>query len=110
MFTSGAIVASIARQPPYFLDWPRDGSFFQHALDVAGVLPWVSQRARWYSTIQRRMPTTGVPLITPVATTDPDTMDEQFPAFAWEMNYYSDGAIGGNIRFEIDNTALHVWA
>jgi MYXO-CTERM domain-containing protein len=32
------------------------------------------------------------------------------PADAWEMNYYVDGEIGGPIRFEIDNTALHLWA
>jgi hypothetical protein len=41
---------------------------------------------------------------------DPDTGDVGYPAFAWEMNYYADGVIGGNIRFEIDNTALHLWA
>src|SRR5262249_20623431 len=34
----------------------------------------------------------------------------EFPAGAWETNYYVDGAAGGPIRFEIDNTALHVWA
>ena len=28
------IVASVARQAPYGLDWPRDGAFFDYALDV----------------------------------------------------------------------------
>ncbi len=108
--TTGAIVASISRQPPYYLDWPRDGSFITHALDVAGILPWPTQRGEWYATIQRRMPAPRNPLVTPNTTTDPDTNAVEFPAFAWEMNYYADGTIGGNIRFEIDNTALHVWA
>jgi hypothetical protein len=50
------------------------------------------------------------PLLTPNTTTDPDTGVMEFPAYAWEMNYFADGTVGGNIRFEIDNTALHVWS
>jgi hypothetical protein len=107
--TDSAMVASINRQPPYYLDWPRDGSFLMHALDVSGVLPWGTARGEWYATIQRE---TLVPfaLISGVPPTDPDTGVQGFPAFAWEMNYYADGTIGGPIRFEIDNTALHLWA
>ena len=26
------------------------------------------------------------------------------------MNYYADGQVGGPVRFEIDNTALHLWS
>src|SRR5262249_49439893 len=52
----GAIVASVTHQPPYFLDWPRDGSFISQALDIAGLLPWVTQRGQWYSSVQRRTP------------------------------------------------------
>src|SRR5262249_36521184 len=89
---------------------PRDGSFFQHALDVAGALPWVTQRAEWYATIQRRDPAPPNPIFTPLTTTDPDTGEDVFPAYAWEMNYYAAGTIAGNIRCEIDNTALHVWS
>src|ERR1043166_6629937 len=35
---------------------------------------------------------------------------KKFPAASWEMNYYSDGVVGGNIRLEIDETALVVWS
>ena len=108
--STGAVVASVSRQPPYFLDWPRDGSFITHAIDVAGLLPWGTQRGAWYATTQRRESAKRNPLLSPTPTIDPDTNEEEFPAFAWEMNYYADGTIGGNIRFEIDNTALHLWA
>jgi hypothetical protein len=106
---TGAIVASISHQPPYYLDWPRDGSFFLHAIDVAGLLPWGTARAEWYVGLQRREVAKGS-FVSSTPPTDPDSGAEEFPAFAWEMNYYGDGTIGGNIRFEIDNTALHVWA
>ncbi len=106
----GAIVASVARQPPYYLDWPRDGAFFSAALDVAGLEPWVTQRAHWMATLARQQPTRGNFLLTPDVPIDPDTGAEEFPAFAWEMNYFADGTTGGPIRFEIDNTALHIWS
>jgi len=108
--TTGAIAASISRQPPYALDWPRDGAFITNALDIAGLTSWGTQRAAWYGSLQRLEPTRGNPLLTPHTTVDPDTGEEEFPAFAWETNYFADGTLGGSIRFEIDNTALHVWA
>ena len=107
---TGAIVASVTHQPPYFLDWPRDGSFISHALDLAGLLPWVTQRGQWYSGLQRRTAAPRDPILSGQAPDDPDTGDVGYPAFAWEMNYYADGTVGGDIRFEIDNTALHLWA
>lgn len=107
---TGAIVAGISRQPPYFLDWPRDGAFIGHALDVAGLLPWWTQRAEWYTRLQRTDGVPGNALVSGRTPTDPDTGDLLFPAYAWEMNYYAEGTLGGNIRFEIDNTALHLWA
>ena len=106
----GAIVASVSRQPPYYLDWPRDGAFFTAALDIAGLGPWASQRQRWYAGLLRETETRGDALLTPLVTIDPDTGVEEFPAHAWEMNYFADGAPGGPIRFEIDNTALHLWS
>jgi hypothetical protein len=61
--------------------------------------------------VQRTETAIANPLVSDVVTTDPDTGANEFPAYAWEMNYYPDnGAIGGTIRFEIDNTALHVWS
>jgi len=106
----GAIVASISHQPPYFNDWPRDGSFITNAIDLAGLLPWATQRGEWYQTTQRTVPAGRDPLLSGVPPDDPDTGDVQYPAFAWEMNYYADGVMGGPIRWEIDNTALHLWA
>jgi hypothetical protein len=108
--STGAVVASIARQPPYYLDWPRDGSFITQALDLAGLLPWGTQRGSWYVGLQRAELAQKNPILEPQTPTDPDTGDEGFPAYAWEMNYFSDGTVGGPIRWEIDNTALHIWA
>lgn len=107
---SGAIVASVTRQSPYYLDWPRDGAFFSAALDVAGRHDWVTQRMTWYRGLMRDKPTNGDILLNPKKPVDPETGYKVFPAHAWEMNYYSDGEPGGPIRFEIDNTALHVWS
>ncbi len=106
----GAFAASVSRQAPYYPDWPRDGAFISAALDVAGLHAWVTQRHGWYVGLQRTQPTTGSLLLTPQVTTDPDSEQREFPAFAWEMNYFTDGPPGGAIRFEIDNTALHVWS
>lgn len=108
--STGAIVASISRQPPYHLDWPRDGAFLDAALDVAGLHGWVTQRLAWYEGLARAAPTQGNPLLTPSVPIDPATGTQQFPAGVWEMNYFGDGAAGGPIRFEIDNTALHLWS
>ncbi|MCC7543054.1 MAG: hypothetical protein IT379_42955, partial [Deltaproteobacteria bacterium] len=109
--TTGAIVASLSRQPPYGEDWPRDGVFFNVLLDVAGLTDLVSQRLRWYATLQRPSPIAPTPLVDPPPPVDPDTGQARtYPAGAWEMNYYADGMVGGQIRFEIDNTALMVWS
>ncbi|MFO0750551.1 MAG: hypothetical protein U1F43_33510 [Myxococcota bacterium] len=49
---TGAIVASVARQPPYALDWPRDGAFFDYALDLAGLPERATKHARYTMTTQ----------------------------------------------------------
>ncbi len=82
---SGAIVASITAQPPYGFDWPRDGAFFNHALDLAGYHDLVTRHNRFYARVQRQG--TGT----------------------YAMNYFSDGLVGGPIFFEIDNSALAAW-
>jgi hypothetical protein len=107
---SGAFLAAVTRQPPYELDWPRDGAFISLAADLAGRGDWVTQRDEWYAGIIRAGADPGTQLITPDVTIDPDTGQREFPAHAWEMNYYVNGDAGGPIRFEIDNTALHVWS
>ena len=106
-----AIVASISRQPPYGEDWPRDGAFFNAALDVAGLSDVVTERVRLYASWQRDAEVAPIALIEAPGPGFPDDPDNtNYPADAWEMNYYADGMIGGSIRWEIDNTALLVWS
>lgn len=107
---SGAIVASIARQAPYGLDWPRDGAFFNVALDVAGLTAQATAHGRFTMMTQRLTEVGPELLINTPPPPDPDDPDRgTYPAGAWEMNYYADGLVGGNIRWEIDNTGLALW-
>ena len=94
---SGAIVASISAQPPYHLDWPRDGAFINYALDQAGYHEMVTEHNRFYARVQRRSDT---------------SMGANFiPRGSFEMNYYSDGMTGGiPCPFEIDQAGLAVWS
>jgi hypothetical protein len=94
---SGAIVASISSQPPYNLDWPRDGSFIDYALDVAGYHDWVTQHRRFYGGAQRQHDGD-------LAATGGDTF-----AGSFAMNYYADGTGGGPIPLEIDEVGFTLW-
>ncbi|MFB6262767.1 MAG: glycoside hydrolase family 15 protein [Bradymonadaceae bacterium] len=108
---SKAVVASISRQPSYQLDWPRDGAFFNTALDLSGQHELVTERMKFYSETIRDEPKEPAPLInkdSPGWPSQPNRSD--YPPDSWEMNYYADGPPGGTIRLEIDNTALLVWA
>jgi len=110
---TGMIVASIARQAPYGLDWPRDGAFFDYALDVAGQHAATTRRLAWALPLARREPVLPSQLFTltdPQPPLDPRTNTRQYPEAAWEMNYYNTGAMGGFFRFEIDNTAWMIWS
>jgi hypothetical protein len=95
--SSGAIVASIASQPPYNLDWPRDGAFIDYALDVAGYHDWAEQHRRFYAKVERKQ--------------DGDDVNGGHDAFAgsFAMNYYADGRPGGPIPLEIDQVGLTLW-
>ncbi|QLD88128.1 hypothetical protein HWV07_03380 [Natronomonas salina] len=93
---TGAVVASIATQPPYGEDWPRDGAFFNHALDLVGLHEFVDTHNRWYADLQQR-------------TGDPNEGSPQVPPGNWAMNYYADGAVGGPVPWEIDQTGFTVW-
>lgn len=109
---TGMIVASIARQAPYGLDWPRDGAFFDYALDVAGLQGNVTRRLDWALPLARQEPLSRaqINLLTdPLPPIDPRNGARQYPEAAWEMNYYNTGEMGGFFRFEIDNTALMIW-
>src|SRR5262249_52815925 len=85
-------------QPPYDLDWPRDGAFIDYALDVAGYHDWAAQHRAFYTTAQRKQ--------------DGDFAASGGDAFAgsFAMNYYADGRPGGPISLEIDEVGLTLWA
>ena len=111
--TTGMVVASIARQAPYGLDWPRDGAFFDDAFDVAGLSTFATARLDHVLPLARTSPVGPSainPLTDPRPPVDPRTGTRQYPESAWEMNYYDTGAMGGFDRFEIDNTAWMVWS
>jgi MYXO-CTERM domain-containing protein len=107
---SGAVVASIARQPPYYLDWPRDGAFFNLLLDVSGQRELVTRRTELYQSWQRKDAVIRDPLVDAEPPPHPDGRPSiHYPGGAWEMNYLPDGTPGGIFRFEIDTTAFAVW-
>lgn len=87
---SGAIVASTSCQPPYNLDWPRDGAFFQFALEVAGFPEEAARHARFYRDLNAERRLYG-------------------PVGSYAMNYYADGTPGGPIDFEIDQVGFVLW-
>lgn len=103
---SGAIVASPARQPPYHFDWPRDGAFFDLALDLAGFPETVDRHLKFYAETQRRGRIDANPLW---------VLGFRSPLYRpkghWYSNITSDGEPGTVrvIPVEIDETALVVW-
>lgn len=100
---SGAIVASLNTQSPYGEDWPRDGTFFNLALDIAGLTDMVTKRnLEFYARIQRN---NGECYWWWPGMTSPVDL-----AGTYEMNYYADGMSGGVIFFEIDNAGLLAWS
>lgn len=89
---SGAIVASIATQPPYGEDWPRDGAYINYALDVAGYREMVTKHNLFYARVQRKV--------------DEPTR----PIGTYAGNYYADGVESMPAVFlEIDETGLAAW-
>lgn len=93
---SGAVVASITTQPPYSLDWVRDGAYLNEALLVAGHPEAVLRHDRFYAaTIVRAGQRPPGARLTPRGN--------------WPMNLYADGVTGGPIPFEIDETGLGLW-
>jgi hypothetical protein len=111
---SGAIVASIATQPPYGEDWPRDGAFVNQALDRAGHPELVAAHDRFYARVQRTVPAAWSPLYA-FGPCDPEAAAYPacVPAGTFEMNYYADpdaAVPGGFYSFEIDEAGLGVWA
>jgi len=89
--TSGAVVASVSRQPQYCFDWSRDGAFFDYALDVAGHHEAVTRHAGFYTAVQIRGGRSGR------------------GAGHFRGHYYADGRSGSIPFVEIDETGLAAW-
>jgi len=103
----GCIVASISRQPAYNFDWPRDGAFFDLALDMAGFPELVDKHHDFYGRTQLRQKFGWAPL---------KMSNYQAPFFKpaghWPSNMAADGSYGSVPKlfpFEIDETALMAW-
>ena len=100
--TTGAIVASIATQPTYHQDWPRDSAFFDFALDVAGLFDQVSKHQAFVDLTQNKQAV--------LAGTD-DAPLLASPPGAWLMHFYADGTPATLLvnRYEIDQVGLSLW-
>ncbi|MHB1486266.1 MAG: hypothetical protein ACYCS7_00035 [Acidimicrobiales bacterium] len=90
---TGAVVASADTETPYGEDWIRDGSFINHALDIAGYHNLV----------------TSHDLFEAAAQSAPGHLDPLAPVGNWPMDVYGDGTPGGPIPYEIDETGLGAW-
>lgn len=103
---SGAIVASPSRQPAYHFDWPRDGAFYDLALDLAGFSEIVDQHLEFYRRTQQKKRFSFNPLW---------ILGFRSPFYSprghWHSNLYTDGKKGNLsvIPYEIDETSLLVW-
>ncbi len=99
---TGAIIASIATQPTYHQDWPRDSAFFDFALDVAGLFDQVSQHQAFLDQVQNKA-------VVFAGTEDAPTLGS--PPGAWLMHFYADGTPATLLvnRFEIDQVGLSLW-
>lgn len=84
--STGAIVAAPTTQTPYRQDWPRDGSFFNYALLMAGYPELAEHHNEFYRRVYRIGGT-------------------------WDSFYYTDGAEAGFIwPYEVDTQGLALWA
>ena len=92
----GPIVAAITNQPPYAEDWLRDGSFINHAMDVAGFHHFVTRHNLFYASVQATL-------------LEQPSGSLGVPPGNWSMNYYNDGVNGGPIPWEIDETGFGAW-
>ena len=90
------VMASIATQSPYGLDWIRDGSYINRALNEAGHPEIVAEHNRRYGELQ-------------ATAANPPPGQPATPAGTWAQNYYADGVVGGPIPYEIDETGLGIW-
>jgi len=103
---SGAIVAAPTRQPAYHFDWPRDGSFYDLSLDLAGFNEIAGAHIDFYQRTQRKEN-----LAFGIAWILGGKNLFYSPKGHWVSNIYTDGSPGklAIIPVEIDETALLTW-
>jgi len=103
---SGGIIASPSHQPNYHSDWPRDGSFYDLALDLAGFSELVTSHLDFYRRWQRKEKM-GFHLVWLSGLKSPFYS----PRGHWYSNMYTDGTPADMkiLPVEIDETALLVW-
>jgi hypothetical protein len=92
----GLMVASIATQPPYGLDWIRNGAYINRALERAGHPEMVEAHNSFYARLQATV-------------ADQPRGGEATPPGNWSQNFYADGVVGGPIPYEVDATGLGIW-
>lgn len=102
---SGAIVASLARQPCYHFDFPRDDAFFDTALDLAGFVERVDKHLAFLSKVQLHDQRAFSTLL---------LINGKWPLCRPEghylASYFTDGIKGIFPQpFEIDATGMTVW-
>ena len=97
-----ATVASIAVQPSYHHDRPRDSVFLDLGLDLSGEFDQVSAHHRFAVETQNREVSWGGTEDAPVMTSPPG---------AWLRSYYADGLPSSTSlsTFEIDQVGLTLW-
>ena len=108
---TGAFVASVTTQPPYSVNWTRDGVYFAHVMDVAGFPEIAEKNLRFYTQVQRNCKDPESPCYDMFC-----EMEEFFQRlFGWhldgtyDMSYYADGTPGAPIFYEIDNAGFASW-
>ena len=108
---TGAFVASVTTQPPYSVNWPRDGVYFAYMADVAGFPEIAEANMRFQARIQRDCRDPESPNYDLACAAEPILRLQ----YGWhldgtyDMSYYPDGTPGGPIFFEIDNAGLASW-
>lgn len=98
-----AIVASLSTQSPYFLDWIRDGAFFNEALDMIGK-PSLVARHNYFNVQTQKKASEGAPPGTPLT-----TCFQQTPSGTWFMTAYANTVDAGLIPWEIDEVGYGLW-
>lgn len=98
---SGAIVASIARQPGEHLDRPAVSPWLDLALDISGDFDSVSRHSRFLASVQNRAPELGE-----------DGTSVLSPAGAWLGGFWADGQPASREldAFSLESVGLTVWA